>query len=224
MPLDELLERLGADIAPEQLVLALTHSSFAYENGGQDNERLEFLGDSVLGYLVAKHVYQTHPFLKEGELTKLKNAVVSAQALATAAQRLDLGSHLRLGRGEELTGGRTKVNLLADAFEAVLGAAYLSSGIDAAIAIVTKHVLPLLENPDAIREAADPKTSLIELVAKLGLDPIRYEISGEGPDHERTYSAICWAGERKLSVGMGSTKRGAETSAAIAALRELSQR
>lgn len=224
MPLDELLERLGAEIAPEQLVLALTHSSFAYENGGQDNERLEFLGDSVLGYLVAKHVYETHPLLREGELTKLKNAVVSAQALATAAQRLDLGSHLRLGKGEELTGGRTKANLLADAFEAVLGAAYLSSGIDAASAIVARHVLPLLENPDAIREAADPKTSLIELAVRLGLDPIRYEISGEGPDHERTYSAICWAGERKVSVGLGSTKRGAETSAAIAALRELTQR
>jgi len=97
----ELLERLGAEIAPEQLVLALTHSSYAYENGGQDNERLEFLGDSVLGYLVANHVYKSHPHLNEGELTKLKNAVVSAQALATAAQRLDLGSFLRLGKGEE---------------------------------------------------------------------------------------------------------------------------
>jgi ribonuclease III len=221
MSLDELLERLGADIAPEHLVLALTHSSFAYENGGQDNERLEFLGDSVLGYLVANHVYKSHPSLKEGELTKLKNAVVSAQALATAAQRLDLGSHLRLGKGEEQTGGRSKINLLADAFEAVLGAAYLSSGIDAASAIVTKHVLPLLENPDAVREAADPKTSLIELAVKLGFEPIRYEVSGEGPDHDRTYSAICWSGDRKLSVGVGSTKRGAETSAAIAALRDL---
>ena len=96
----ELLERLGADIAPELLELALTHSSFAYENGGEDNERLEFVGDSILGYLVAVHVFQTHPTLKEGELTKLKNAVVSAQALATAANRLDLGSHLRLGKGE----------------------------------------------------------------------------------------------------------------------------
>lgn len=224
MSLDELLERLGADIAPEQLVLALTHSSYAYEYGGEDNERLEFLGDSVLGYLVANYVFTTHPLLKEGELTKLKNAVVSAQALATAAQRIDLGSHLRLGRGEEQTGGRSKINLLADAFEAVLGAAYLSSGMDAASAIVTQHVLPLLDNPDAVREAADPKTSLIELSVKLGIDPIRYEISGEGPDHERTYRAICWAGELKLSIGVGSTKRGAETSAAIAALRDLSQR
>ncbi len=224
MSLDELLERLGAEIAPEQLVLALTHSSYAYENGGQDNERLEFLGDSVLGYLVANHVYKSHPHLNEGELTKLKNAVVSAQALATAAQRLDLGSFLRLGKGEEQTGGRTKINLLADAFEAVLGAAYLSSGMAAASEIVTRHVLPLLENPDAVREAADPKTSLIELAVRLGLDPIRYEISGEGPDHDRTYSAICWAGELKLSVGVGSTKRGAETNAAISALRDLSQR
>lgn len=224
MSLDELLKRLGAEIAPEQLALALTHSSYAYENGGQDNERLEFLGDSILGYLVAVHVYSTHPLLKEGELTKLKNAVVSAQALATAALRLDLGSHLKLGRGEEQTGGRNKINLLADAFEAVLGAAYLSSGIQGATEIVARHVLPLLEDPDAIREAADPKTSLIELALRLGMGQIRYEISGEGPDHERTYSAICWSGELELSRGTGSTKRGAETTAAIAALRDLANR
>ena len=221
---NELLERLGADIAPELLELALTHSSFAYENGGEDNERLEFVGDSILGYLVAVHVFQTQSALKEGEMTKLKNAVVSAQALATAANRIELGSFLRLGKGEEQTGGRQKINLLADAFEAVLGAAYLSSGIEAASSIVQKHIIPLLEDPDSIRESADPKTSLLERLAKLGMEPARYEITGEGPDHERTYSAICWSGANQLGVGNGTTKRGAETSAAISALRKLASR
>ena len=224
MPHDELLERLGAVIAPELLELALTHSSFAYENGGDDNERLEFVGDSILGYLVAVHVFQTHSTLKEGEMTKLKNAVVSAQALATAANRLDLGSHLRLGKGEEQTGGRAKTNLLADAFEAVLGAAYLSSGIEGAKTIVFRHVIPLLDDPDSIRESADPKTSLLEKLAKLKMEPARYEITGEGPDHERSYLATCLSGDRELSRGTGTTKRGAETSAAIAALRELASK
>ena len=220
----ELLERLGADIAPELLELALTHSSFAYENGGEDNERLEFVGDSILGYLVAVHVFQTQSALKEGEMTKLKNAVVSAQALATAANRIELGSFLRLGKGEEQTGGRQKINLLADAFEAVLGAAYLSSGIEAASSIVQKHIIPLLEDPDSIRESADPKTSLLERLAKLGMEPARYEITGEGPDHDRTYAAICLSGTKELANGTGTTKRGAETSAAISALRKLASR
>jgi ribonuclease-3 len=221
---NELLERLGAVIAPELLELALTHSSFAYENGGEDNERLEFVGDSILGYLVAVHVFQTQSALKEGEMTKLKNAVVSAQALATAANRIELGSFLRLGKGEEQTGGREKINLLADAFEAVLGAAYLSSGLEAAGSIVQKHIIPLLGDPDSIRESADPKTSLLERLAKLGMDPARYEITGEGPDHERTFSAICLSGNKELAVGNGTTKRGAETSAAISALRKLASR
>ena len=224
MPHDELLQRLGAAIAPELIELALTHSSFAYENGGEDNERLEFVGDSILGYLVAVHVFQSHSTLKEGEMTKLKNAVVSAQALATAANRLDLGTHLRLGKGEEQTGGRAKTNLLADAFEAVLGAAYLTSGIEAAKKIVFNHVIPLLDDPDSIRESADPKTSLLERLAKLKMNPARYEITGEGPDHERSYLAICSSGDRELSRGTGTTKRGAETAAAIAALRQLARK
>lgn len=221
MSYDELLQRLGADIAPELLRLALTHSSFAYENGGENNERLEFVGDSILGYLVAVHVFKEHTSLKEGELTKLKNAVVSAQALATAANRLDLGSYLRLGKGEEQTKGREKTSLLADAFEAVLGAAYLTSGIEAAKTIVVKHVIPLLDDPDSIRESADPKTSLLEKLAKLRMEPARYEITGEGPDHERSYLAVCFSGGIELSRGAGTTKRGAETAAAIGALREL---
>jgi ribonuclease III len=219
----ELLKRLGAEIAPELLELALTHSSFAYENNTLDNERLEFLGDSILGHIIAEHVFANHSDLNEGEMTKLKNAVVSAQALATAANRIGIGDFLRLGKGEEQTKGREKINLLADAFEAILGAAFLTSGLEAAKAIVYNHVIPLLRDPDAIREAADPKTSLLERLAKLNLEPARYEITAEGPDHERSYLASCFSGTRKLSQGAGTTKRGAETAAAIAALGELAK-
>ena len=221
MQFDELQKRLGVEISPELLQLALTHSSHAYEKGGENNERLEFLGDSVLGYLVAVHVFKSQSELSEGELTKLKNAVVSAQALASAANRIGIGEFLLLGKGEEQTDGRRKPNILADAFEAILGAAYLSGGIEPAAAIVEKHVLPLLADPDAVREASDPKTSLIERAQKLGLEPIRYQVDGIGPDHQRSYTAKCFSGSKLLSEGTGTTKRSAETQAAINALREL---
>jgi ribonuclease-3 len=224
MQFDELLKRLGVEISPELLQLALTHSSYAYEKGGEDNERLEFLGDSILGYLVAVHVFKSQSELSEGELTKLKNAVVSAQALASAANRIGIGEFLRLGKGEEQTDGRRKPNVLADAFEAILGAAYLSGGIEPAAQIVENHVLPLLADPDAVREAADPKTSLIEKAQRLGMDAISYQVDGEGPDHQRTYTARCFSGSKLLSEGTGTTKRTAETQAAINALRELSVR
>ena len=224
MQFDELLKRLGVEISPELLQLALTHSSYAYEKGGEDNERLEFLGDSILGYLVAVHVFKSQTTLSEGELTKLKNAVVSAQALASAANRIGVGEFLRLGKGEEQTDGRRKPNVLADAFEAILGAAYLSGGIEPAAQIVEKHVLPLLADPDAVREAADPKTSLIEKAQRLGMEQISYQVDGEGPDHQRTYTAKCFSGSKLLAEGTGTTKRTAETQAAINALRELSAR
>ena len=221
MSLDELQSRLGGTITPELLQLALTHSSYAYEKGGENNERLEFVGDSILGYLVAVHVFKTHSDLSEGELTKLKNGVVSAQALATVANRIELGHHLRLGKGEEQTDGRKKINLLADAFEAVLGAAFISGGIESAEKIVSKHVLPLLDDPDAIREASDPKTSLIEKLQKLGKELPSYEISATGPEHDRIYTAVCFSGSEELANGSSTTKRGAETQAAINALRKL---
>jgi len=224
MALSELQSRLGGNISPELLQLALTHSSYAYEKGGENNERLEFLGDSILGYLVAVQVFKDHTPLNEGELTKLKNGVVSAQALATAANRIGLGEFLLLGKGEEQTGGRTKVNVLADAFEAILGAAFLSFGIESAAAIVEKHIIPLLDDPDAIREASDPKTTLLEKLQKLKLEPSHYEITGSGPEHEMIYTATCFSGDKELASGDGTTKRGAETQAAIAALRLLAEK
>ena len=219
--LEQLIAALGVEIDRELLTLAVTHSSFAYENDLPDNERLEFLGDSVLGFLVTRHLYQAHPELTEGELTKLKNAVVSAPALAAAANRLNLGAELRLGRGEEQTQGRSKQNVLADAFEAVLGAAYLSGGIAAAAAIVEAQIIPQLKNSDAIREMADPKTSLIERLAREGMPPPVYEITHEGPDHDREFFATVLSGERELGRGSSTTRRGAELAAAAAALRAL---
>jgi len=220
---DELLGRLGAEISPELLRLALTHSSFAYENGGSDNERLEFLGDSVLGYLVASHIFTAHNKLSEGELTKLKNGVVSAQALAVAANRIDLGKHLLLGKGEEQTEGRRKENILADAFEALIGAAYIHSGLENAGKIITGHILPLLDDSDALREFADPKTSLAVNLKKLNREEPTYEISESGPEHERVYFANCFSGKVSLGSGSGRTKRKAETDAALSALRTLSE-
>jgi ribonuclease-3 len=220
---DELLGRLGAEISPELLRLALTHSSFAYENGGSDNERLEFLGDSVLGYLVASHIFTAHNKLSEGELTKLKNGVVSAQALAVAANRIDLGKHLLLGKGEEQTEGRRKENILADAFEALIGAAYIHSGLENAGKIITGHILPLLDDSDALREFADPKTSLAVNLKKLNREEPTYEISESGPEHERVYFATCFSGKVSLGSGSGRTKRKAETDAALSALRTLSE-
>lgn len=221
---NELLQRLGAKITPELLELALTHSSYAYENGGEDNERLEFVGDSILGYAVATHVFDSYGDLSEGELTKLKNAVVSAKALAVAASRIDVGSNLRLGRGEEQTDGRAKENILADAFEALIGAAYVSGGLANASLIVEKHIIPLLEDSDGLREFADPKTSLAVKLKKLKLSEPRYELSGSGPEHERVYTATSYSGAEKLGEGSGTTKRKAETEAARSALRKLLDR
>jgi len=220
---DELLGRLGVEISPELLKLALTHSSFAYENGGSDNERLEFLGDSVLGYLVASYIFTTNPELSEGELTKLKNGVVSAEALAVAANRIDLGKYLFLGKGEEQTEGRRKENILADAFEALIGAAYIHSGLENAGKIITGHILPLLDDSDALREFADPKTSLAVKLKKLSREEPTYEMSESGPEHERVYFATCYSGKVSLGSGSGRTKRKAETDAALSALRTLSE-
>jgi ribonuclease-3 len=221
MELDKLQSRLGVEIDPKLLTLALTHSSYAYENGGENNERLEFLGDSILGYVVTSHLYSTFPELDEGELTKIKNGVVSAQALATVSQRLDVGKFLFLGKGEEQTLGRKKPNLLADAFEAILGAVYLSSGMDQARKMIETFIFPLLDNPDAIRESSDPKTTLNEKLLAAGNPQVSYEISFEGPDHQRLFFASAFSGERLLGKGQGSTRRSAESDAAVDSLRNL---
>ena len=222
MSLGELQARLGVTIEPELLALALTHTSFSYENGNlPSNERLEFLGDSVLGFVVSAYITQKFTDLSEGELSRLKNAVVSAKALAPIAAELGLGDFLRLGVGEERTGGRTKPNLLADAFEAVLGAIYVSAGIDSATEFVRLQVFPRLADPSALLNASEPKTKLQELAAKLGLPAPEYTMTHDGPDHNRTFTASLML-QGRVFMGTARSKRDAETEAALAALAKLS--
>jgi ribonuclease-3 len=197
----------------------MTHRSYSYEHGNiPNNERLEFLGDSVLGFVVTSHIYETLSDLPEGEMTKVKNAVVSARALAVVAAELGLGEYLLLGKGELATDGRNKPDLLADAFEAILGAAYMSNGFDAARALVEKFVFPLLENPDEIRANSDPKTTLQERIQALGRGTPTYKTRFEGPDHDRDYFSTLLINGEEISNGEGRTKKNAETAAAIKAL------
>ncbi len=184
---EELLARLDCKIQTSLLELALTHSSFSYENGGQSNERLEFLGDSILGFLVAQEVFESNAELDEGDLTRLKNSLVSADSLATAATRLDLGKYLRLGKGEEGSGGRTRLNILADAMEAVIAATFLSSGIDEVKKLVQEQILPMLGDPLALREFADPKTTLNERLRQKNLPEVTYKVHSSGPEHDKQY-------------------------------------
>ncbi|MFY9303992.1 MAG: ribonuclease III [Rhodoluna sp.] len=219
MNLDALGKSLGVEIEPQLLELALTHRSYSYENGrGPNNERLEFLGDAILGFLVTAHIHDHFPDLDEGELTKLKNAVVSAPALAEAAIALDLGSHLLLGKGEIQTGGREKQNLLADCFEAVLGAAFVSKGMPAASKIVDRFILPMLSDPKQLLDSSDPKTTLLEVLQAAGKPQPIYQVTHEGPDHDRTFFATLVIDGEVAATAEGRSRKLAETNAAIKAL------
>jgi ribonuclease-3 len=219
-----LIEKLGVDIDPELLSLALTHRSFAYENGAiPHNERLEFLGDSVLGQAVTVRLYTGHPDLDEGSLAKRRASVVSTVALAEVARGIGLGDHVRLGRGEILTGGRDKDSILADTMEAVIGATYLSAGAEAATSLVLRLVEPLLADPDRYGAAMDPKTSLQEIAARLSLHAPVYAVEATGPDHDRRFTATVTTGD-VVTHGTGSSKKQAEMAAALTAWRELNAR
>ena len=219
-----LTEKLGVDIDPELLSLALTHRSFAYENGGiAHNERLEFLGDSVLGQAVTVRLFTRHPDLDEGSLAKRRASVVSTVALAEVARTIGLGPHVRLGRGEVLTGGSDKDSILADTMEALIGATFLSAGPDAATAMVLRLVEPLLADPERYGAATDPKTSLQEIAARLGLPAPVYAVDATGPDHDRRFTATVTVGD-VATTGEGTSKKQAEMAAALTAWRELDAR
>jgi ribonuclease-3 len=219
MSLDALGKSLGVEIEPQLLELALTHRSYSYENGrGPNNERLEFLGDAILGFLVTAHIHDHFSDMDEGNLTKLKNAVVSAPALAQAASSINLGEYLLLGKGEIQTGGREKMNLLADTFEAVLGAAYVSKGLEAARTIVNQHILPLLDSAEDLLLSADPKTTLLESMQQQGKAAPVYQTTHEGPDHDRTFFANLIIDGQVIASASGRSRKQAETNAAIKAL------
>ncbi|MBO9627203.1 MAG: ribonuclease III [Microbacterium sp.] len=219
-----LLEKLRVDIDAELLELALTHRSYAYEHGGiPHNERLEFLGDSVLGQAVTVMLFTTHPELDEGELAKRRASVVSTVALAEVARGIGLGSHLLLGRGEEQTGGRDKDSILADTMEAVIGATFLSAGPDAATELVLRLTKPLLADPERYGAAMDPKTSLQELAARAGATPPKYSVEASGPDHDRRFTATVVVGD-VVMTGNGTSKKTAEMAAALNAWHALNDR
>lgn len=210
-------------MGPELLALALVHRSWAYENGGvPTNERLEFLGDAVLGVIVTDALYRRHPDLPEGQLAKLRSAVVNMRALASVGTALGLGACVRLGRGEETTGGRAKASILADTTEAVVGAVYLSAGMDAARALVLRLVDPLLDSSASLGAGLDWKTSLQELTAARGLGALEYRITATGPDHARVFTADAVVGGTPAGTGGGGSKKEAEQAAAADAYRNLS--
>ena len=215
-PTDELREALGNPVLdPELLLLALTHRSYAYENGNlPTNERLEFLGDSVLGVVITETLYLTHPGLSEGRLAKLRAAVVNARALADVARTIGLGVHIRLGKGEEATGGREKSSILSDTVEALIGAVYLSGGFAASDAVVHLLFDPLMENAARLGAGLDWKTSLQELSAEHSLGVPEYVIEDEGPDHEKTFTAQVQVGDQRYGHGTGRSKKEAEQQAA----------
>ena len=215
-------ERLHCVIDPALLERALTHRSYAYENGGlPTNERLEFLGDSVLGLVVTDTLYRTHPDLPEGQLAKLRSAVVNARALAGVGRALGLGEHLRLGRGEETTGGRNKGSILADTVEAVLGAVYIDRGLAECAELVHRLFDPLIASAAGLGAGLDWKTSLQEMTANDGLGVPEYEIWDEGPDHQKFFTAVVRVGGQDRGSGTGRSKKEAEQEAAAAAWHAL---
>lgn len=222
----ELRAALGApELDPALLERALTHRSYAYENGGlPTNERLEFLGDAVLGVVVTESLYLAHPDFSEGRLAKLRAAVVNARALAVVARGIGLGDHVKLGRGEESTGGRQKSSILSDTVEAVIGAVHLSGGgIESSTRVVHLLFDPLIEAASGLGAGLDWKTSLQELAAERALGVPEYVIEEDGPDHRKTFTAQVRVAGELHGNGVGRSKKEAEQAAAETAYGEITE-
>lgn len=224
-PPAQLAKALGVDFVPELLEQALTHSSYGFEQGCADYERLEFLGDSVLGLAVAAMLYRAHPDLSEGDLSRRHHALVSTTSLAEIARGIGLGAYLRLGRSEQLTGGNDKDSILADAVEAVIGAAYLSAGALIADDLVQRLVEPYRGDVERFGAAMDPKTALIEELALRGGGEPSYTVTGTGPDHDRVFTAelVVRRGDAVVlsATGVAASKKQAELAAALEAWYDL---
>jgi ribonuclease-3 len=219
----QLQARLGLEIRQELLELAFTHRSFAYENSlTETNERLEFLGDSVLGLVVTEELYRRYPDLDESRLSPLRSGIVNMRALADIARTLELGQYMRIGKGEEVTGGRDKNSLLADSLEALIGAIYLSHGFAESQRVVGDLISETMENAKDRGAGLDGKTALQELAAARKISAPEYQITESGPDHDKTFVAIAVVGGEKIATGEGKSKREAEQIAARIAYEKLS--
>ncbi|MBZ4687143.1 MAG: ribonuclease [Clostridia bacterium] len=225
--LQDLVTKCGVELSSLHILnIALTHPTYVFENRNQaqeNNQRLEFLGDAVLGMVVAEHLYESYPDLPEGELTKMRAAVVCEPTLAKNAKKIDLGKFLLLGKGEEMTGGRNRASNLADAFEAIIGAFYLDAGFETA----KRFILTQLHD-DILKASkgiySDFKTMLQEKIQKLYSDNVNYKIISEtGPDHNKTFEAGVFFKGKLLAKGKGSNKKEAEQKAAEIALGNFSE-
>jgi ribonuclease III len=221
--MSDLLDALEVDLPEQLLTLALTHRSYAYEHGGlPTNERLEFLGDAVLGLTVTDELFHRHPERPESDLAKMRAGVVNTQALANVARSLTddgLGAHLLLGRGELKSGGTDKSSILADSLESLLGAIYLHHGIEAARKVILRLFSELLDAGGLL----DWKTSLQELAAARGLGGVSYQVTSTGPDHQREFTAVVVVRDTGYGSGTGRTKKEAEQKAAEMACQALYQ-
>ena len=220
-----LLDALGVDLPDELLSLALTHRSYAYEHGGlPTNERLEFLGDAVLGLTITDELYHRHPDRTEGDLAKLRASVVNTHALADVGRNLSeggLGVHLMLGRGEANSGGADKSSILADGMESLLGAIYLQHGIGTARAVILRLFGPLLDAAPTLGAGLDWKTSLQELTAARGMGAPSYVVTSTGPDHDKEFTAVVVVMDTEYGLGVGRSKKEAEQKAAAATWKAL---
>ena len=217
-------ERIQYGFSNKSLLLnALTHSSYANENRGrscESNERLEFLGDSVLGLVVADALYGRFPDMPEGRMTRLRAQLVCEESLHHVATQIGLGEYIRLGKGEEHTGGRTRTSILADAVEALIAAMYLDGGMEVSRAFITRYILTALDGQ--MPSFGDSKTELQELVQRKSGSVLAYELLSEsGPDHDKTFTSQVSLNGKPIGSGSGRTKKEAEQAAARAALREL---
>lgn len=222
--LQDLEQRLGYRFRKAQLLEnALTHSSYANENkhsGLSSNERLEFLGDSILGFVVAEYLFQKYPDRPEGELTRMRADLVCEKSLAKVAQELHLGDFLKLGHGEEQSGGRKRESILADAVESVLAASYLDGGFEAAKGIIGRRLLQ--KASEAEPRNYDYKTALQELVQREKDQVLQYRLLSEtGPDHDKTFVVEVALNDRMVGRGSGSSKKRAEQAAAADAIKLL---
>ncbi len=210
---------VGPGLDVDLLRRALTHRSFAYENGGlPNNERLEFLGDAVLGLVVTETLYSLYPDLQEGALAKCRAAVVNMRALADVGAAVGLGGFVLLGRGEETTGGRAKASILADTLEALIGTVFLSYGVAGAATFVHHLFDELIESSVTRGAGLDWKTSLQEWASAHACGPVEYRITEDGPDHLKSFEATVVLGSESLAVGQGRTKKEAEQRAAEGSL------
>ncbi len=217
--LTEQLEELGVQVDAQLFELSMTHRSFAYENGQiESNERLEFLGDAVLQIVVTEHIFSTYPDLAEGQLAKLRSAVVSTHALADVARGLGIGAEIRLGKGELATGGADKASILADTTEALIGAVHLSGGAEASARFVHGLIDDRITEAQTSGDYSDYKTTLQEMCAARGWEPPEYRIAGSGPDHERTFEAVAVVGGHDAGRGTAPSKKRAQQLAAAAAV------